>query len=330
MAALSTVVRARSLLNSFTDIEFDQLSSHFVKQCGRDSLLKPFFDQFMKQKESANNQPLNAMMNIINIIMRKRKQNSNANASIKPNIKTIPKAIIGEVASYLSQTDYASLSTTNRSIYIGCNDPKTLKHLDLLKINNYSCMNLSHYPQLIHLELKLTKFNQLSLLKDPSILNDLNKLTLDADTQKNVDLIPLISQTAIDLNNITHLRLRGFGKANLNDSFSKDTFFKLLSKFPNVKQFDMGEVIPSIVSPEELQEIKLTSILPNVTEIRSYRSNLLLQNHVLTSYASSLQSVNMVDHPNVIIPSLPKLEELIIFQSLYKYGPCNRNSCHAH
>ena len=84
------------------------------------------------QNHTANSQHLDKMLNITNIIPRKRDKNSNPNASNKPNISTVPESIMGEVPSYLPQTDYASFSVTNTSIHLSCNDLKTLKHVDLL------------------------------------------------------------------------------------------------------------------------------------------------------------------------------------------------------
>ena len=213
MSSLSQVIKANSLLDSLTNIEFNQLITHFIKQCGRSALIAPFFAQYMhhnKSNHASNTQHFDMMMDIIKIIVRKREDHSNSNPC-KSDIHTLPKAVIGEVASYLPQKDYVSLSKTNRFIYIGCNEPITLNHLDLKKVNNYSDIDLLKYPQLTHLEINLTRFHQLSLPSAKCILNHLSQLTLNANKRSNIDINPLISQTAINLNNITHLKLTQFG-----------------------------------------------------------------------------------------------------------------------
>ena len=139
MTSISKVITARSLLDSFSKVEMNQLLLDFVKANGPNALLIPFFNQFLNSnKANANIQHIDSLTDIINTIITSRKIN-NDDSSPNTVLGTFPKAIIGEVASYLHQKDNISLSMTKRAIYVDCNHPKTLKHLDLKKIDNYSC-----------------------------------------------------------------------------------------------------------------------------------------------------------------------------------------------
>ena len=156
MSSLTQVIKTRSLLDSLTNTEFTQLIAHFAKQCGRNAILTPFFAQYMnfnKSNHASNTHHMDDMMNIVSTIIRKRKTNSNSNLSSRPTINSLPKAVIGEAASYLPQKDYISLSKTNRSNYISCNEPNTLRHLDLKNVTNYARIDLQKYLQLTHLEI---------------------------------------------------------------------------------------------------------------------------------------------------------------------------------
>ena len=351
-SSLSKVIKTSLLLDTLNDTEFHQVLANFVKQCGRSALLAAFFDQFMTKTKrinhTANSQHIDKMFNITNSIARKRDKNSNPNESNKSNISTVPTAIIGEVASYLPQTDYASFSVTNRSIYLGCNDPKTLKHVDLLKFQQnedmygnwtidkrdtlYDSIDLSQYPQLTSLEVDLSMFcirnNSLSSSAQKTVLPHLYKLTLDGDMSSNgwVYLNAFSSQTVFDLNKITHLKCYRFGHERYNynnnnnpsfpsfesDSnyFSKDSFLKLLSHFPNVEHLNIDRVVLEIDGPTE---INLPSILPKLEAIRCISTNLHLQNHMLTSYGASLKCVTFQDSLDVKIKSMPNLEEFLIY-----------------
>ena len=352
-SSLPKVIKIRSLLDTLNDTEFNQVLANFVKQCGRNALLTAFFDQFTKKNtktnQTSNSQSLDQMLNITNIIIRKRQQNSHSNASIKSSISTIPEAIIGEVASYLPQTDHASLTVTNRSIYLGCNDPKTLKHADLLKFQYdnepdewrlekkfalYDSIDLSQYPLLTHLEIDLSMFRDaLSSSTQKTMLPHLYKLTLDGDMRticnQFVNLSEFPSPTSIDLNKITHLKLYRFGRYHYrhnnnnnnpsfpsferfgsNDLLSKDIFLKLLSHFPNVEHLNIDRVILEIDGPTE---INLPSILPKLKAIRCISTNPHLQNHILTSYGASLKCATFADLTDVKIKSMPNLGELFIY-----------------
>eukprot|EP01083_Nonionella_stella_P172219 590319_1 len=127
----------------------------------------------------SNADDMNNLMSKI-ILSRSKEQKQNVTAlvdSAKIKFDRIPNLLIGEISSFLEQSDYINLSKTNRFIYMGCNAPNKLQVLDLRKLKHYSAINLELYPSVHHLALNLFKFNQLmpQITRVP-VLNELQSL----------------------------------------------------------------------------------------------------------------------------------------------------------
>ena len=223
-------VKFGSLVNKLTGTEFNQFTAHFVQRCGRNAWLSPLMSQTLNSKCETNPEHLNIAINLATTIITSRQS---ANSHLNIQLDTIPKSLIGEISSYLVQKDHVSFSKSNRSIYIGCNDPNTLQVLDLRRTHDYSRVKLQRFPRLKQLGLKLTQFNQLLLPSNQKILTNLSQLTLDGDKVNDVDLSLIASQKSLDLGNITHLNLYNFGNSGGPANwFSLDTYVQLLSLFP--------------------------------------------------------------------------------------------------
>eukprot|EP01083_Nonionella_stella_P283220 963848_1 len=91
---------------------------------------------------SPNNQSDAEEMNTLmsNIILSREKEKEQNKTVVgltdSPNIKLdcLPKRLVGEISSFLSQSDYINLSKTNRFIYMGCNSPNKLLELRLMDV----------------------------------------------------------------------------------------------------------------------------------------------------------------------------------------------------
>ena len=179
------------------------------------------------KKNKSINQHIDTAISITKAIIKSRKT-TNSN-SPQLNMDTLPKAIIGDIASYLPRKDYISFLTANRSIYIGCNDPNTLKYLNLMSTTDYTCMNISKYRGLKHLKVQL---NLLPCILNHDALNSLTELTLDGMVKGNIDLDPLLSQNFINFNNIKHLSLHNCPKV------TQDNFVQFLALFLNIEYLE--------------------------------------------------------------------------------------------
>ena len=95
----------------------------------------PFSNQYMKQTKSNDMPPIDSVINIINKIIRTRaKPISNSVCEID----SLPSSLIGEITSCLHQQEHIRFSKSNRTIYIGCNSPNTMKTLNLETVDDYS------------------------------------------------------------------------------------------------------------------------------------------------------------------------------------------------
>ena len=80
--------------------------------------------------KEANDSAQNAHCNkIISTIIRSRETDTHHEEENK-RLDRLPKRIIGVCASYLDQMSYAALEATNRSCYLGCNDPNMLNEVN--------------------------------------------------------------------------------------------------------------------------------------------------------------------------------------------------------
>ena len=311
------VIHLRHLSDTLADAEFNQFTLHFIKTCGRNLFLSLICGKFISANNrnplSIDTQPLDTAISIIQTIIRSRKQIDMTSFKIK--LQLLPKTIIGEIASFLSQKDYASLSNTNRSIYMGCNDPPTLQHLNLSKQTKYARFHLQKYIHIKHLEIRLTKFHLLSLpLDGTKILNNLDELTLNGNKNINIDLAHFQSQIAIDLSNVRYLNLKNFGERKSRSKwFSFDTFIKLLSLFPNIEYLTINNANPNI--DDNVDKLDINSLLPNLKGIARLCGSWRLLNHIIHSRSSLLQSLIFQYRDGIEIPSnimFNNLEELCI------------------
>eukprot|EP01083_Nonionella_stella_P076655 208987_1 len=162
-------------------------------------------------------------------------------------MQSLPSALIGNLASYLKFYDYTSFQTANKTIYTECNTPNTLRHLYLLRINDYSGINLAKYPHLRRLSIKLNAFDSFVLpANGETVCNRLQQITFDGEKQTNTDITHFIAQNTINTNNVTYLRCKSFG--DRQNHFSFDTFTRLLSKFPNIEHLSLSGVALPLVS----------------------------------------------------------------------------------
>ena len=184
MALVNEVIKFRSLVGSLNDQEFIVFLSNIIQQYGRDVFLSSFCNQFLQTQCINTNIPtstINTATNIVrNIITSRHSSHKSAytHSSTTRKLDSLPSSLIGEIASYLKHKSYSLLSQSNRAIYIGCNNPNTLRELNLFNVDNYSCIKLSKYRQIKYLKLNLRKFSELSLPSNTTILPQLTQLSL--------------------------------------------------------------------------------------------------------------------------------------------------------
>ena len=137
MATVLKVIKYQSLVRQLSDTEFSQFMSHLVHRCGRSAFSTPFCNQFLKDSSNnTNHHTIDVAIKIIKTIIRSRQQSINTSPATK-KLDSLPNTIIGEIGSYLQQNGYISFTKTNRVIYLGCNDPNTLRELNLIQLDKW-------------------------------------------------------------------------------------------------------------------------------------------------------------------------------------------------
>eukprot|EP01083_Nonionella_stella_P111837 328371_1 len=126
--ALCKAVQFRFLAAQLTISERTQFLSK-LEEINANIMTSALFHYIMHA--SPNNQSEAVEMNTLmsNIILSREKEKEQNKTVVgltdSPNIKLdcMPKRLVGEISSFLSQSDYINLSKTNRFIYMGCNSP---------------------------------------------------------------------------------------------------------------------------------------------------------------------------------------------------------------
>ena len=300
MSTLNQVIMFRSLVNTLNNKQLIVLLSTLIQKCGRDSILAPFCKQYFQSP--SNNIDINTVQiatNIVQNIIRAKLDNDESQPTpIK--FDTVPSDLIGKIGSYLPQKDHISLSKANRSIYLGCNNPNTLKTLNLEDVNDYSCIKLAKYSRLNHLTVDLSKFSELSLPNHGSTLNRLTHLTLYGDKDQDIDLSSFTSQSAIAFSRITHLELIELGKESDGIPCPTDVG-ALLAAFPNVEYINFNSCVFDNQFVQQLDVKKTWPKLQGYSHLSNFDHS--IANEVIRAFSSSLKSLYLTDSDDIVIPS---------------------------
>ena len=108
--------------------------------------------------------------------------------------------------------------------------------------------------------MKLLKFDELVLPNNGRVCNHLSKLVLDNDYDTNVG--GFLQSTCLNMDGLTHLKLRDFGMRATNNRFPTDAFLQLLSKVPSVQFLHLNGVFVAPIDPSRVDEF--VRALPNL------------------------------------------------------------------
>ena len=151
MMSLVEAVSFRHLSNQLTASE----RGEFIARLSNTNIL---FDALYTHIATSKNQNTAERINstLSNIIVsRKEKPESQCDHT---SLSSIPRHVVGSIASFLKQREYAWLSQASRSIFLACNSPNHLQEMDLLE--STSLVNLSRYTSIRRLHLNLRQFSE--------------------------------------------------------------------------------------------------------------------------------------------------------------------------
>ena len=138
----------------------------------------------------------------------------------------LPQVVIANCALFLEQNDYGKLSQTNRAVYMACNDPNVLRHMDLRLWNNQFLIAFPVCESVRLLECNVDKNNQKLLNKHRFRNVETLRLYIMEDECFEMQLSSFDCTTICELS-IWSCEIK-FEYSNLNN---------VLCKFENLKHF---------------------------------------------------------------------------------------------
>ncbi len=160
MSLVARVIKFKMLSKQLTNNEFTRFLSRLSASCDREIILQLLCNPFMPGKTANFKEEIvDQMVNITSNIIRSREVTDIEQRNIS-KIDEIPSALIGGIASYLRQCEYAYFSRSNRALFVSCNTPNTLTTIVLSKSRHYNPIKLQYYPQMTYLRFNLAQFNQ--------------------------------------------------------------------------------------------------------------------------------------------------------------------------
>ena len=195
-------IRFKYLHNQLSTSEKQQFMLQLIDQ-QNDIATRALFKYFIWNHNEAEN-----VNNMISTIIRKREKIPNEEQQFK--LDMIPKPLIGHIASFSYQSDYANLcrSRTNRNIYLGCNTPNMLQHLELYQ--KHQCLNIKpkFYPSIKHLTYVVNNWmlhGRLLSRRSQPIFNQLFTLKLEGKNVTNAVFHDFLKRDVFNLSNIRSL-----------------------------------------------------------------------------------------------------------------------------
>ena len=261
-------VRFRYLSNQLSKPEKQQFTTQLLSLSESNNLItKALFSHFIQHPNEAT-----TVNNIISTIIRKREKIDDEPPP-QHRLDTIPKALIGHIASFTLQREYTRLSVANRSIYLGCNTPNMLQRLKLYQ--GHRCLNvkLQLYQSIRYFGFRLEHFHKLSLSSITAhIFKHLDGIRISGKNGNNKIFNQFLENNFIDFSNITKLSCTRF-----SHHYDTDLFTKLLSKLPKLQFLSLEHFLCNIdadcikkVSPHiNALYFKDSQDISNVTNARS-------------------------------------------------------------
>ena len=290
--ALATAIKFRHLASQLNQDETAQFVAILSRQ--RESMILKALFMFFVQSTNGETENHNAN-NIISKIIRSRKKTvktQSIDQASNLKLDRIPRQLIGATATFLKQTDYINLSNTNRSVYLGCNAPNSLQELNLLRVKDYSSINLALYPSVKTLKLKLSKFKDLMFPQGGSlVMNQLKSLILEgaADLNLDIDGFLAVAKQQMNTDNVRALKLKMFGAGE--NRFDVDALYKILRTFPNILNLDLSCLFLNAV----IDSTKMNELYPRLTVLRLMVRPTPSAISLVQHYGQQLNSLSIAD-----------------------------------
>eukprot|EP01083_Nonionella_stella_P150956 481704_1 len=251
--SLTKAIQFRLLMTQLTDEECTQFFSTV-----KDKIVTVLFQHFAESNQSDE---VNHFNNSLSDIIQSRAEKPKLLSTRNIKLHQFPGAIIGHTASFLMQSEYVRFTTTNRSIYLGCNLPSNqLQALDLEFENTgkYASMDLSSFPSVKTLRVAPSKIiaSQHRWSFDSPNFNQIRELSLNTGNKPPRDWAEsFFNQNIVNCDTVTSLEYRqSWSHDHVN--MQKKEFLSLLARFPNLATLKLpsGLSIPEDVTPKDIAD----------------------------------------------------------------------------
>ena len=253
-------------------------------------------------------QELAPMSNTVSDIIRARKPPSNPSHKVK--ITDLPPAMVGEIASYLSQKHYISFSRTNRKTYVDCNSPNRLVRLNMSRLNDNVCPSLQTLTNLKRLAFNL---RQISQFKDNNgqrfpKCHNLKTLAISLAGSTISDIDMFISDTSPSLCTVEGLCLRGSSRRY---QLEMPKLIQILAKFQELTHLRLHMVD----GQTNFDSNQLSLVCPKIIDFAAFHSYLIHTPAMLESLKSTMSTLTLcVFHPRIVLNGdLSKIKRLCLW-----------------
>eukprot|EP01083_Nonionella_stella_P017693 49557_1 len=223
------------MLKQLNDNEVMQFVTESMKHFGADLIGKLFFNYLMNDSHRTEIKAhTQCAMDIINA----RKDKPNLTTSYDC-IDQLPSTLIAECASYLPLKEYVLFSRCNRQVFVSTNKPFRLYELPLSVSELRRCPRImSKFKSVKSIRIHINtigKFINQSIWEHSSF----DKVRL---FNCSLDKPPtaFLNSKMINLNQINHLQLSGFGSCF--SDYSCEAFCELLSHLQNIKRLSWTDI----------------------------------------------------------------------------------------
>lgn len=213
-----------------------------------------------------------------------------SSSSHEPRFNDMPTNLIGEIASFLKQKEYAHFSSTNRKIFVDCYSPCKLQQLILLDSRiKYGDISFRKFSQIKRLEFELMHLLEFNTANGArfSDCRQVETLFIDRGFHPNPDwelfeeLAALINDSSPCFANVRCLPLQEF------NNMTPNLLVQLLSKFESLVYLRLQ----SVQMHGRLDPSDLASVCPKIKEIVSIGAHRTIVEPMLLSWKCKIDSL---------------------------------------
>ena len=231
------------------------------------------------------------------------------NSRIKSTYRTrgfdiiMVQAILQEIASFLSNSDWRKIILVNRQIFVWMHEPVRLLNLTVIQYDNYDAMKIGRFTRLEYIAINAPKFNNCrqvqALPTDHFKYLTAVELNGDGKAFKQGELVWIDLFRVMRTDKIHSLTLINMGRPHTLQSVGARTMTYIISHFPNLKELTIADNISILDTPQKCHEYLLKNTnVKNIEKLHiGYNIHLTLASCLLQVARRSVKDLTFYD-PN--------------------------------